>query len=329
VDPEAPDWDTPIEHFDFKDEENVIQSKGFKDAPVKKTFRFSVPTMGEAYRGKKISRKDIMENFDNEGDVKDDNMEKEDNDVDMEDHEMDNGDVNGENNVEENSGDNNGEEMGVDNNNGEKFDVVLGNDVSSDSDDKMGDFALKTFDEADELEKQLEQENEENIAISTTVSPQEELNKAKSTKNQKIIWSHLLGLRIRMQNPLSIGNILPQSDTYQKFIDQSDDIKNIYEDVHGELSSLLSELLLLQKSLLIQNKNTELNLDEFDQSPSWDNLFNMQQSLKKYQDGIIEKWYTRALHTMMINTNKFKALNQSILTQIDKLLSGKNKNNTN
>eukprot|EP00029_Vermamoeba_vermiformis_P002098 TRINITY_DN12492_c0_g1_i1.p1 TRINITY_DN12492_c0_g1~~TRINITY_DN12492_c0_g1_i1.p1 ORF type:complete len:574 (+),score=166.45 TRINITY_DN12492_c0_g1_i1:37-1722(+) len=337
-DPETPtDWDSlRLERFDV---EEGPSSKKFQKAPTKAAMK-AAPIMGEKYRGKKISRKEL-ERYDFSAE------------------EDDMSDVDG-------SDDDEGDDDG----NG--FDVVL--DESSDEEDD-GDLeakfdfdgeddeytssnvvsTLKSVEEALKLQKQLEEEEEEQDETTQIKAlardATEELNKAMQTKNQRVLWDNMLDVRMRIQKLLTSTNKLPQHDVYPEFIENlkahaEDKEKNLLKKTMENISGLLGDLTSLSNNLRLQhpdlksaaspmeesNEENSEHGDEDNDKPKrgvkrkrdvdewWEEIDRSYKKFAPYQNEVIEMWHSKTMIQSGVNVSKLKNLNQSAVRQTENIL---------
>jgi len=97
----------------------------------------------------------------------------------------------------------------------------------------------------------------------------------------------------------------------------------------NDLKETLEDLNFIQQYLIKQREDIVFDEDSKDEMEIDDELWNdiviPQEKLHSYQNAVIEKWSSKAHFSSGITANKFKSLNQSIPTQIEKLLSGQHK----
>jgi protein AATF/BFR2 len=340
-DPEAPtDWDSlRLERYDI---EEGPSSKKFQKAPTKVAMK-AEPIMGEKYRGKKVSRKDLAEdNFSAEEDVMSD---------------LDGSDDG---------------EFDEDGDDGDNFDVVL--DESSDEEEDDGDLedkfqfegedeeygsgnvvsTLKSVEEALKLQKQLEQEEEEDETTQIKAlarDAKEELNKATQTKNQRGLWDSLLDVRMRIQKLLTSTNKLPQYDAYPEFVANmkvhaENEDKNVLKATMDNISGLLGDLSTLNNHLRLQHPDLQATasyIEESHEEPSenggddndkpkrgvkrkrdvdewWEEIDRSYKKFAPYQNEVIEMWHSKTMIQSGVNVSKLKNLNQSAVRQTENIL---------
>ena len=227
-DPETLDWVGATAHKRKPSEDPMAEyddskeSEAFKKAPVRKAMK-AQPAMGEAYRGKKVSRSDMgfgalpsdsgsdSPSFDDESLAVDDYQ------------------------VGEHS---NGEEaeaedaFEIDLDGSDDSDLVSGSfDSELDFDDihsveegsENGDKGVDMEQEVEELEKELmnEDENVEELQR-LKLEASEELAKAQHALNQRVLWDAMLDLRLKLQAPQTEMNRFPQFSDLPLFLGVND-----------------------------------------------------------------------------------------------------------
>ncbi|EFC48899.1 apoptosis antagonizing transcription factor [Naegleria gruberi] len=201
-----------------------------------------------------------------------------------------------------------------------------------DSDEEEGDD--DEVDEEDEIMGQIKDIVEEDLYDSTDLetlkkTQQLEKQKAKSVLNQKLIYDHLLKLRILLQKPLSNCNRLPQNEMFWDFVEMTDDIlpkedkPQAVEKQDGETPSepeniptrlaelrkdtfhLIADMLSLQSSLFKKGMVEEKEIDghylqnvvsseEGDLTEKvWKVLDESYKSYETFRNESVDRWATK------------------------------------
>jgi len=241
--------------------------------------------------------------------------------------------------------DNSNEEMSVDSSDASDKELHDSDDTSGstgeDENNNDGDMSFfkvqpNTIEKVDELEKQLEELDAQNDDITViNRNPKEELEKAEHTKKQKELWESTLNLRIRLQKCINIANKLPQPDSYNLFSTFNKNLRNSYEMVISNVKDLLNDLIEIQEELYIQNPMTDITDSEpplKKSKPSltpedfWTRIATTEIELNTSRISVIDKWNSKTNLVASAFANKnFKALNQSIVSQVNKVLEDKEK----
>eukprot|EP01117_Protostelium_nocturnum_P006050 TRINITY_DN2178_c0_g2_i2.p1 TRINITY_DN2178_c0_g2~~TRINITY_DN2178_c0_g2_i2.p1 ORF type:complete len:551 (+),score=222.35 TRINITY_DN2178_c0_g2_i2:100-1752(+) len=213
---------------------------------------------------------------------------------------------------------------------GERF---FGNEEEEDEEeDQSGSKPIKSrvLDEADELQRQLEEESEEPSAFKVMKNEENELEKAFHTRNQTNLFGNLMGLRIHMQNPLSLANRLPKSKHYHQF-QNNKEIKDKLTEVNQSLMKLMEDFLEIKSCLKEQNEETNQYKRSKRPPPTdldslWNEIQEEEDSFKAFEEETIEKWNQRVLLSSGANAGKqFKAINQTVMNQVNNILEDSNR----
>ncbi|KAI9297122.1 TRAUB-domain-containing protein [Neoconidiobolus thromboides FSU 785] len=153
--------------------------------------------------------------------------------------------------------------------------------------------------------------------------------KGKYIKNQMSIWEAGLDLRIRYQKILLLANQLPQKN--KEIIEElkkDKDNNKIMDQNQKELIQLIYKLLETRKNYLNKEDKTSVSLkrdiDTVNLDDIWNDLNEFNTKFESYRNTTIEKWNNKIKFNdggLLIGNKKFKALDQSILTQINTIFN--------
>ncbi|CAG8516745.1 3568_t:CDS:2, partial [Paraglomus occultum] len=157
--------------------------------------------------------------------------------------------------------------------------------------------------------------------------------KADITKGQHDLWDSFLDTRIRLQKALTLANTFPQYDVYSQFLNE--EINGEIKETQTELHALMDMLIDLQKDIYQTNGIVEISKDtatnrkrQHEDDSYLDNLWGDMQELydkfKPFRQATIDKWNNKVQIAAGLPLNKkFKAINQSVNTQIEQILNDK------
>lgn len=189
------------------------------------------------------------------------------------------------------------------------------------------------------------------------VAPDSSANveKAGHIRAQFSLWDALVEARIRMQPALALANRLPQRDTFAKFkAGTASDRKR----AHSAVAQTVSKLLGLQQALFKQSSIISADDDGDDENdddgeneglppkkkkkkaggsssaaviaPAKDAAAAYQKhdehhnAMSQYTKETLEKWFTKTnLSRTKTNTKKFRALDRSVMKQVEQVMSDK------
>lgn len=219
-DPETADWHgaASSRRNASDDEEEVYDestaNESYRKAKTARTLR-SQPAMGEAYRGKKVSRSTLpfLAAQDDEEEL-------------SQGSELENGSDISEMNGEASEGDGSSEGNGLE--------ISFGSEEAGESEDGSEDDGsddAEDFDDfddgdnVDDLEAEL-MDADEGEAHSMELQrlkndATEEMTKAQHALNQRVLWDAMLDLRLKLQRPQSEMNRFPQFSELSEFLDFS------------------------------------------------------------------------------------------------------------
>lgn len=269
------------------------------------------------YAGKRSSRKDLFEDRDDDEDQE--SFDESDDAEDGEDEDEARGD-----DVEDGS-----EDESDDSDQADRKTLKRKSSLTRSREDEEADrFELVAMEEAEQLQKQLDQMLSEQKSVVTQLVREEEneQEKAKHTYNQVKLWDTFLDLRIKQQKLLTIANRFPQVEYHSAFCKIDPQIKKKFDGVSTTLRSLISSFIGLQQELVGQNPDLEdVSIEKVDDD-LWKAIEETQQKFRPFEAEVIEKWSEKA----QISSGKFankslKAINQGILSQVNQLLENKDR----
>ncbi|KAL0478076.1 hypothetical protein AKO1_010810 [Acrasis kona] len=203
------------------------------------------------------------------------------------------------------------------------------------------DFYENDSDEGDINLSELEENNRNEIKLLKNERLLEK-QKAVGVFNQKLLFNHLLKVRILMQKPLSTCNRLPQPDTFEAMVanaNSQDKIDAVTDSILQTISSLSS----MQDDLLQQNTQT-LSSVEADTDHDYNEMYNKrrklndgsafdeiwssldQQYLKfsQYRETSLERW-NRKTRLQAANVKNLKIMNTSVIEQVAQAIKADDK----
>ncbi|XP_063059444.1 protein AATF isoform X2 [Engraulis encrasicolus] len=137
--------------------------------------------------------------------------------------------------------------------------------VSEEDDDEEGDSEEEDGESDEDSEEEDEDEEEDDddmedddgVMTFSKEKVDEEVEKGKSVKNQLALWDQLLEGRIKMQKALASANQLPQPQTFPEFKSKGGaQLSGAVKNSHKALKALQRSLLELQDLLLLQSPET-------------------------------------------------------------------------
>ncbi|KAJ3167514.1 hypothetical protein HDU87_001507 [Geranomyces variabilis] len=203
------------------------------------------------------------------------------------------------------------------------------------------------------LAKELEQlEVEEKKLIKTmSASARADVEKGHHVRAQITLWDGLLDSRIRIQRAVNVANRFPKPDLHPAFAASSSDAQAAIDDASQELVALVDDLIDLRTALISQNpavqplyaEDSQLTIAPFSgerteslkrkrdqEDPDalleavWADVQPLDAQFKPYRDQTIDKWNSKVqVATGIPLQKKFKAINQTVVSQINQILSDK------
>ncbi|RUS33644.1 hypothetical protein BC938DRAFT_470718 [Jimgerdemannia flammicorona] len=148
------------------------------------------------------------------------------------------------------------------------------------------------------------------------------------------LWDTFLDTRIRIQKAVVIANQLPQWDTMPVFLTQNDRATSVLDDAKSELRGLIDSILDVRVGLCHDNdvivlpkgaatsRKRHFNNDDEYIDHLWQDIRELDDIFLPYRNQTVEKWGNKMQIASGIPLNKkFKAFDQSILTQMNSILA--------
>ncbi|KAI9096155.1 apoptosis-antagonizing transcription factor [Phlyctochytrium arcticum] len=219
----------------------------------------------------------------------------------------------------------------------------------SDDEELSGDDDHSGEGENDKLGKQLAslELEEKKLAQSMSSAAKADVQKGQHVRAQLSLWDGLLDGRIRIQRVMAVANRFPKSDTFPTFTSatttNADKLLSGIQVASQELVHLVDELLDLRSELVSQNPavaaccpsaSNKRKRSESDESQdvtellesTWKDIHTLDTEFKAFRDPTIEKWSAKVqLTSGAAMQKKFKAINQSTLSQIRQVLNDKDR----
>ncbi len=145
-----------------------------------------------------------------------------------------------------------------------------------------------------------------------------ERQKAHGVFNQKLLFNHLLKIRILMQKPLATCNRFPQPDTFDEMVEQAETSETV-EEAQSSIVDTLNDFLDLQHDLFSQNETTKVSVKrrkiatDDDLDDVWESISTQYDAYAPFREEALERWNRK---TRMQNAKQFKAMNSSIVEQV-------------
>lgn len=139
------------------------------------------------------------------------------------------------------------------------------------------------------------------------------------------IWDSLIELRIRLQQVVLLVNRLPQPEVFTHFAKRAATPLATSASVCAQTGAQLLALqirLISQTSGLTLDKANRKRPRDSTASGLWDCVVARDPQLKSYVEGTLEKWHSKtSVAGPRVSTKRFKALNQSIIEQVNQMLA--------
>ena len=227
---------------------------------------------------------------------------------------------------------------------GEESESEMETDGNSSGDDSELAQMLGAQDVEDETSARLQQELNtfgesagKMYLTSASKKGNNESLKGKHVTNQLKNWDTMFESRIKLQKLLGAANRFPQADVYGDFLAHNDGLMYKFNDIAGDIENVLQVFFDLQYNALKANEDTrELAMDktvkkarkrlrEDDASVDeyWSYIETLNRKIDPYNRAVIQKWNEKtqlAAGGTAMQNKKFKALNQSVVNQIDQIM---------
>ena len=178
----------------------------------------------------------------------------------------------------------------------------------------------------------LEESQQANVMKLVQVASSDR-EKAVHARNQRALSDIVLEARIRLQKPLALAARLPRGAAMAAFAESAEsDLQPVVKDARGEARGLVEQLLALRGAICAGNAalpnpsgwqtragGKRARQEEVEEL--WRRVEAADAELETFRDTTIDKWNTKVmLGSGAKGGTKFKALNQSVLTQTANVL---------
>ena len=195
--------------------------------------------------------------------------------------------------------------------------------------------------------KQIEVEDR-NALMTLSASREGDIVRATHTKNQLGLYDDFLRLRISMQSLLSCANRLPQPNTYGLFKEEKNTNKRNqganFESNLDLLLGTLKGLFNLQTELIDRNSSVKSSIDahckrnnkladtqsegnysDYQIFKIWQEIDCVNRDLYAHDRRVVQKWDEKIRLQSSTNQKALKAVNRTVLSQIDALMADSDK----
>lgn len=163
-------------------------------------------------------------------------------------------------------------------------------------------------------------------------STQNDAIKGLSIINQMNLFDNILDSRIKLQKAISSSNNLPiTKESWNIFINDSKKTNTLLNDTSTLLNKVLSQIINLRndfQNIDNINQNKDKVITSSNNKRSFETLINdtdkLDNDLKIYRNAVLQKWSTKiqsASGKSALQSNKFKAINQSADIQVENQLT--------
>ena len=232
--------DTKAKLVDRYDESDNSDSN-FQISEIRRRNVDLLDQVDERYKGKKVSRKDIYEDDDDEDSVVQSTSESEDEEMNSMEQESD--DINNSNNEEDMEDDDSNMEDSENDHSNEEMSYDSKINLEQDSENEDSKDILFTQQGTD-------------IKTISQINIRADIEKGSCVRSQLKLWENLLEIRIKLQKCLITSNQMPQHDVYQNFKMDAEYTKTT-DEVKNKLKILLNNMLQLQTFFLKQYPETK------------------------------------------------------------------------
>lgn len=329
----------------FTEEEEGEDEEGVSLSALRKNNTTLLSDTDRRYVGKKVSRKQLME----EEEEGEEEGEEEDALGDEDDDGEEEEDLEDEEEEEEGSDEEKGADVtlpqGVDFHKLTEGMDDLG--VSEEDDDEEEE--TEGSDDEDDDDSEMEDEDGEDEGAVRTFSQDkvdEEVQKGQAVKNQLALWDQLLEGRIKIQKAVVTANQLPQPLAFPEFKRRGGgELAAELKKTHKALKALQRSLLELHDQLLLQSVETrsiaqgeeeeeeeEIHSEEEEEEERGapkrklemaeypDFMAKRFAAFQPYRNATLQKWHDKTRLTMGKSSKGFGAFDRNILTQVDQVL---------
>ncbi|WBW72259.1 traub family protein involved in ribosome biogenesis [Schizosaccharomyces osmophilus] len=318
-DPEAIDAPFSDEEYSSDNENKNSGREHYVDVGASKLRSKQGPALDPRFKGKKISRKDLEANQDNES-VSEEGSE----DLEEEPLSENENDISGEEVSDGLSGDE--DEAGS-----EDESLSENKDESEDGSENEDDetFALPDGD-ISKLKKMLH--GEQKLSDKIRSSAVQDMKKGVALQEQMRMYDQVLDTRIRLQKGFSQAHTMDAFEENQdnEIKDQADETTNVVsiDEVKKSLVSFIQKTMELRVDLMVDSGIEPRGLKRKAESEDIESISStmndLDNSLEDWKNTTLTKWHNRVQAAQGITqNNKFKALNQNVVQQIDQTMLNK------
>ncbi|XP_032681183.1 protein AATF [Odontomachus brunneus] len=216
-----------VQYYD----ENVSSDDEFRQSKIRRQNVDTLDKVDERYAGKKVSRKDIYSDEDDEDDISK-GMESESSEKITEEEEI-------ESTLEQSSNESNDKET----------DFQQGSEAAESESDLEDDCDM-------DLNNSLYRKKDSAVKTMSETNVRADIEKGNCVRNQLKLWENLLEIRIKLQKCLVTSNQMPQYDTHEELRSNMSFVKEINE-TKSKLALLLGNMLQLKEILFKQYPETK------------------------------------------------------------------------
>ncbi|KAI8579041.1 hypothetical protein K450DRAFT_243581 [Umbelopsis ramanniana AG] len=302
---------------DFSEEDT--NARGHYVAVGKSALRKSQFLMEDPKYGGKRSNRNAIFNEEDDQEISEDEVDLDEESEDDEEIDSDAGDAEGQQSSDDDQVD--GEES------------EEGDFEQTDSEDDEVTNPIENDAEVQEELKRLREE-EKKMLSNMSKSAKSDVEKGQHVKQQLNLWDGFLDTRIRMQKAMNITNQLPQYDVWPDFLMNDTDAIPHIEASKSKLRTLIDSVMDLRIDLIRDNNDSIIipkdaaqsrkrHLDDDDEyvDKLWEDMSQLNELFTPYRNATVEKWGSKVQIASGIPLNKkFKAFDQSIMTQVNSIL---------
>ncbi|EPX71325.1 traub family protein [Schizosaccharomyces octosporus yFS286] len=314
-DPEALDAALSDQEYSSDNENKNAGREHYVDVGASKLRSRQGPALDPRFKGKKISRKDLEANQDNES------LSEEDSE-DLEEEPL---------SENENSGEDVSEGVSGDEDEAGSEDQSLSeNEDESDEGSEEEDNEAAALPDGDisKLKKMLH--GEQRLSDKIRSSAVQDMKKGVALQEQMRLYDRVLDTRIRLQKGFTQAHTVNTSEGNQDNVsnDQADESVVSTDDVKNSLLSFIQKTMELRVDLMVDSgiepRGLKRKADSEDLESILSTMNNLDDSLEDWKNNTLTKWHSRVQAAQGITqSNKFKALNQNVVQQIDQTMLNK------
>ncbi|EPY53467.1 traub family protein [Schizosaccharomyces cryophilus OY26] len=320
-DPEAIDAPFSDEEYSSDNQNNAAGREHYVDVGASKLRSKQAPALDPRFKGKKTTRKDLVDQT-NESVSAEGSEDLEEESIDEDDSA-----ISGEELSEGVSGDENEEDVSdqaPSENEGES-------ESKSSSEDENDQVRALPDSDLSKLKKMLH--GEQKLSDKIRSSAVQDMQKGLALQEQMRLYDRVLDTRIRLQKGFSQAHAMSTSKEGQeqdsKIQDGETASEVSSEDVKKSLMSFLQETMELRFDMMVDSGIEPRGLKRKAESEDVESISSamndLDNSLEEWKNNTLTKWHSRVQASQGITqSNKFKALNQNVVQQIDQTMLNKN-----